>query len=136
MNIKKLNEEIDALLAPKYFYLVGDSEVDASYWDSDIYATVPDTRTIHNGYVSEKFDTFEACIDSIIDEGYYKEMDKINFPKDLDLEEVTEMDCTPEDNINFVELLSYWCEVWEEEGPEERPVDVLAIKFIQVCKDK
>lgn len=136
MNIKKLNEEIEALLSPKYFYIVGDSEVNTSYYDSGINATVPDSRTINNGYQSDKFDTFEECIDELISEGYTEIVDFINYPKDLSLDEITEMDCTPEDKTSYVELLSYWCEVWDEEGPEERPREVLVNKFISVCKDK
>ena len=136
MNIRKLNEEIEKYLEPKYFYIIGDSEEHFTYWDNDVYANVPDSRTIHNGYQSEMFDSFEEAIDELIKEDYLTIDERINFPEDLDLEDITEDDCTPIEYNDYYELFSYWTECWEEHGPEENPRDIQVVKFIQMFKKK
>lgn len=136
MKIKRLNEQIENLLEPKYFYNIGDSEEHFTYWDDNIYANVPDYRTTYNGYSSKMFHTFEEALQSLIEEDYLSIDDPINFPKDLDLETITEQDCTPTDYGNYYELFSYWTECWEEEGPEENPREFQAVKFIEMLKKK
>ena len=136
MNIKKLNEEIDNLLEPKYFYVIGDSEQATSYWDSDIYAYVPDTDVTYDGYQSKNFHTFEEALAALIEEDYITIDDPINFPKNMDLDEITEKDCSPKDYGDNYELFSYWNKRWEERGPEDRPSECEIYRFIQMFKKK
>ena len=137
MNIKELNEELENLITqPKYFYIVGNSEEHFYYWDNNICAHVPDSRTIHKGHQSEMFDTFEEARDELLKEDCLTIEETINFPEHLDLEEITEEDCTPIEYDKFYELFSYWTECWEEYGPEENPKEVQVVKLIEMFKTK
>lgn len=130
--VNELNEEIDNLLTPKYFYVIGDSEVNDSYFSHDTYTTIPSTRTINDGYQSKMFNTFEEALNALIEEDYVSIDERLNFPERLNLEDISESDCTPKEYDNYYELFSYWTEFLKEMDD----ADVQAIKLIQMLKKK